>query len=753
MYQLLAIIFLIVLTVTLNAQGQSLAKVDGIVMPGDSLININDKLLLSEDDVVQWAINNGILTSGDVERTLSQFNLSTASSKDSMADKIVELGQTTIELSASTISYTGEERSPTNFQDYHYQSAVFTTGLDNDILPIGVSGRIAYINNTYQSDISNLSVQFDHQSFLQRVKRKYANKIKRNIDVNVVNEFTAKENVILKEEVRFQLLQRIMASPEYEKLIIREKRRLSDTLTHVVEKVTEDAPNRIKKDSADYKQLVILSQEYRSQWEKRQAYYGEPLNELNEKIETQSIQISEFNDPDRLKSAILKSKDLPFLTKVLAATEDFGVGNSTIDGNWYTAQQFPVRGLKYGVNLGGLYAEVNYGKQVYNNFTNPLWGSSLFREVGSGPILFVKGGGEFGKGHSFEFNYLSVNNREKQRQNPFFPKRNSVFSLTNTSGISNSMYVTSTIAYAKNDWNNSYLEGEDVFRNLAGDVSLAANFFEDLLNVSAGYYYVGPDYFTVANPFLLNDQQGVRASAKGSIGDKIKISGEGRIGVSLDDNATTKGENRSLQFIGSISYKITSWLEITGQVSPNTFKQYGTGQVALSNDNFIYNCQVSMHGKVGGSTLLSYGGISNYSTHTNYLDTAWMNNSSSIYNQSSLILKNGNRFTWLVSRTTSGSPVDDQNVEENETKKFKSFISRADYSFGVGKARLSLGIEWTEDGFLLQKMYGANIGFQWALSSKINLFTSANLQIPMKWETENKPSSRFVGQTKFIQSF
>jgi hypothetical protein len=130
-----------------------------------------------------------------------------------------------------------------------------------------------------------------------------------------------------------------------------------------------------------------------------------------------------------------------------------------------------------------------------------------------------------------------------------------------------------------------------------------------------------------------------------------------------------------------------------------------------------------------------------------------MNNSSSIYNQSSLVLENANRFTLLVNRTISGSPIDSQNLEENETLKFKYFISRADYSFGIGKARLSLGIEWTEDGFLLQKMYGTNVGLQWALSSKINLFTSANLQVPIEWETENRPGSRFVGQTRFIQSF
>ena len=659
---------------------------------------------------------------------------------------------------------------PTNYTNIQIQS-----GLSFGKIPVKLNGRLVTADFKIQLESTNFSLDFNPLAYLNQLKKTYQpnpNLITQqsglanfkqpdllNGQAKLLAAFSPREQVIILNEVKFQVYQHLIAHPKFIDLVgkkdslatsIKEQKIITEKEYAKGVPSPKNTRQKIRVDSIQQliqhrnNQIDSLVFFYQKRWENRKSYYSDTLQVLKQKLNAYADEIDQYNNPDVLRQQILADKNQPLLTKILAGSKKIAIGQSIITDSWYTAQNLPINGIQYQFEDTKWFGTLAYGKQVYNNNFSPIWTAKLFNQVAGANTLMLKVGHTFSDKRS-RITYTFIRLKEKGNYNQgivLAPKNNAVFSVSGYGRINNKIGVNTSISFSRNIWGQTDLSNSNRIskENTAGEFTLSGNLLADDLVFDMGYYYVGANFIAAANPFLQNNQHGLVTKINGKIGKKLALSAEFKSGRSLN-HSITGGTQTQFQLLGAFNWHPVSGLNISGQIAPNTFKHFGNGTASTSGENTLYNLQISQQQTINEAILLLSGGYTNYNTQWQYYDTTFVNKTVHFYFQPSFVLANQSQISL---RSMLG-------IAKEEGQRQFSFFSELSYQFRLEKWKISSGVQTLKDTFSKNWYYGITNSSEIQLSETLALMTNISFQIPYEKAAFSK--KRYWGQLELIKQF
>lgn len=615
-------------------------------------------------------------------------------------------------------------------------------------IPLRLNTNITAVDLQVKKEWSSFSIDFDLMTYLEGLKSNLLpNPIKlfdqlsttpdlsldaisnSPIDRNILKDLSASERNIMKSELKFQLYQYIVTHPQFVKL--------ATQVDQVKQKKTQIKKNNIEQPTQE------IREQYQQQWEIRKQYYGDSLQMVQQKVNGVAKLLNTYNDPTKLSNLLLKKKDVSFYQKILAASKKINIGQSSIEGDWYTAKSFPIQGIQYQYSTSRLYGTFAYGRQRYPNQYIPSWGLGVFRQPAGANILHLKNGCLLGKQHSIEYNFIRIKDNGNLKEGLIVaPQNNTVFTISGKSQITSTLQLKATLGFSRNVWGNTDLTNQTTIEpgNSVSEITISNSFFNNRWQLELGYYYVGVNYITRANPFLQNNQQGFLGKVEGQLGDKLNTSLEIKLGQTIDGNLFN-GDQKRMQLVGAFNWRPSSRISIVGQVVPNTFKHYGTGAVAISNSNFLYNLQGNIAFTIDKTQSYSTLGVTNHRTQLSFADTSSVNHTNYLFlNQSILLSK-----SWQVSMLAMlGQTASAEEELSSSYFQLESGLQRE-------KWNTSLGIQYLKEILDPTWFYGIKYSQELQLIENTSLLLDVSMQWPSTLSIDT--DKRFWGSLMITTKF
>lgn len=619
-------------------------------------------------------------------------------------------------------------------------------------VPIQLNGRAVFNQFNWQKKMSSVSISFQHQAFLDRFSRELYPDWSIDADLPSVDapempgkdlktmeqpSLKAADRQIIQQEVRFLLYQKIIAHPKFIKML---EGRDSIQSTPIIDPA----------DAAEEKQSQAqdLLNKYRQSWEQRKTYYGDSLQQVKQKIDRHYKRLDAFQNPDLLRKEILRTQKLKPLQKLLLFSKDIKIGRSVVQDSWYTAENLPINGFQYGFAAGKWEGQIAIGRQVFNNHFSPAWGSNLFHQIDGGQVLFAKATYELTKQTELTYSFLRL--KEKGRfSTPYViaPQNNVVFSVGGQADLHRGIGIRSEWSFSRSVWGQPDVAVDNRIsrRNIAGEITMTGQWNKNNLETEIGYFYIGPDFISAGNPFMQNNRQGTVGKARGQMGKRIQVEAEMRLGKSIDQRAVAGGRQRDWQMIGSVHCKLLKDVILSAQVSPNYFRQFGTGEVAISHHNMLYQLFVQSQHSMGDRLLTQAVGMSNFHSNLHLTDSSSTNLSRQVYWQSSLALSPSRSLSVL-------SLWGIHQGQKPTAGKQHAFFTEVGYGWQGDKLHIRSAGQLVKDASLDSWYIGTTQSIQFQLSKNTQFAVDFSYQLPTQAKgTTARP--RYWGSIELIQQF
>jgi len=650
--------------------------------------------------------------------------------------------------------------------EYIYSNLRLHTAVKIGSIPFSTTGRLVAIGNKIHKNLSGISFDFDAPSFLNQFRSDLmptlpalsASTLTKNLSTSgtslinpssltnpIGKDWKPEELAVLHKEVKFQLYQTIVSHPTFIRLI-----KSRDSLQMMARATSEKVTKNLEETSAQ----IVANQEvvdsflnrYQALWADRKTYYTTDLQALKQKMAHYAALAKKYNDPAYLRTKVLTNKKLSWGKRLLAATTQLNIGQSTLNDSWYVLKHLPISGVHYAFDQGAISGAIAIGRQQYQNQFTPIWSNELFSGTKGGAIVYMQAGFNYGKRNTLRYSFLSVKDRGDNAVR-FIPiaQNNAVFSLSSNTQLYKNIQLKTSFGFSRTVWGSLDLDSSTKINsaNSAYEVTLVGSLFnQQPLQVEVGYFYVGPTYRTSGNPFLQTNQQGMLTKASGQIGKTFDISTEFRVAQTVDEN-WTNGKQKELQLLGTFNWRPSNTLSITGQFSPNTFKYYGTGDFNTSNANWLYALQATTQKGIKQSEWIGTIGTTNFRGQLNYIDTVHFNNSNYLFTQQSIVLPSHLQFTLLV--------LGGQQTLADIVGKRTSFSSELSITYQRKKWDSTFGFQVQKDAYLNNWYYGYTVFQQVKIGQGGSLSTDISWQLPLQNTVSVQP--RFWGSLKLNQRF
>jgi len=611
-------------------------------------------------------------------------------------------------------------------------------------IPLNINTNITAIDAAVKKDLSSVSIDFDLFSYLEKLRTKLLpspttlleqlpekssfplnNVAKPTQTIDNLKKLSRSEINILKSELKFQIYQFIVTDPRFVELATQ-----TNKAKNQQEKIRESPIQKVR-------------DQYQQQWERRKQYYGDSLRVVQHKVKEVTRKINEYNDPNKLRELILKKKKGSLLQRVLTASKKISIGQSIIEGDWYTAKSFPIQGFQYQYSASDFFGTLAIGKQRYHNQFLPTWGVGLFKQSPGASVLHLNTGYSFKEQHTIEYNFINIKDKGSSESGFIVaPQNNTVFTISGKSQVNKNLHLKATLGFSRNIWGQTDLASQTTIHssNTVSEISMSHSFFKDTWQLELGYFFVGADFITRANPFLLNNQQGFLTKMQGQVGEKLNTSLEIKMGQTIDDKLFG-GEQKRIQVLGDFHWRPLPKFTIAGQIAPNTFKHFGTGAVSLSNSNFLYNLQGNLALAIDQTQNYSSIGFTNHRTQLSFVDTSSTNHTNYVFLNHSIFLPTNWQFSALMMHGKAYS--------ENTTSTSSFF--QLDGTLQKTKCTTNLGVQYLKDIADPTWYYGVKGSFEWQIGKGFSLLVDSSLQWPNSSTNENK--KRFWGSLMLSTKF
>ncbi|MEM9919269.1 MAG: hypothetical protein AAF990_14295 [Bacteroidota bacterium] len=674
---------------------------------------------------------------------------------------------------------------PTFFKGLQFQSGFQFNGL-----PVMLNARAVWTDFKFQQKMSAFSFAFDHRKFLDRYRSSFDLDLDKITSTAIpelpgdlsapvapsgeqVNglkgylDWTDADMALIRKEMKFLLYQKIISDSTFDQLS--QARQLSPDLlrdsmqSYAAELAHEQLPqeqtdslliarktqltNAQQKLEERKNKSVEIVQKYRQSWADRKAYYGDSLAQTRARLMQKLELMEDYKNPKAIQERLRRDKRLKWTERFLAASDKFQIGRSVVSDSWYTAKNLPINGLHYGFTSGRLSGEMAVGRQVFNNQFSPLWSSALFNQLRGGQVLFAKASYRVTDYSQIDYSFIRL--REKGQFSPgliLAPQNNVVFMLSGQTRLLQDVQLKSEIGFSRSVWGRPDLSVDNQVnaRNMVSESTLTAELFEQKLELEVGYFYIGPDFIAAGNPFLQNNRQGLVARAKSRLHAKLELETEVRFGHSIEDESLQGGRQKNLQLIGTLNWQVHKYLQLSAQMAPNYFRQSGQGDLAISNDNMLYNVFLSAHRILDGQVLQLSAGVTNYSSELQFVDSSWINTTTQLYLQPSWqFTKQSSISALCLWGINAGQGVE---LEDN------SFLGQLEYAWQSERWQSSFGLQLLNDPLDESWYYGLTTLAAIHLGQKLQLALNASWQLPLQ-SGERKQQQRFWTQLEVTQQF
>ncbi len=649
--------------------------------------------------------------------------------------------------------------------------------------PLQIKGTAVLLDGQFNQNFSNLSLSFDERAFLERQRAELLQSLHfRNLLKKKDNllGLTTDARRFLKNELRVQFFQRIITQQKFNQLKATTEGKVDTIKLEIISMLTDSVTlayykkqrRRLKElpaylDSAriiavrldsvwaevkelkEYTnidleeqerlllQLNKISQGFRNSWEEKKEYGQETINELKLKVEKFSTFLENYDNPEFLRKKLLKKKKMKWHDKILAWTRNFDLGLFHLQGSSFTLNSLSLTGLRYGFDFSGSYGTIAYGSQSFNSSFIPVLTNNLFQPFVGRKMLFAQAGIGDRSSDYLQLSFLSI----KDGNNPedsllIYPKNNTIVSLEGQNTLGDHLQLKTELAFANHDLVGTNRENGNrsigLF-NSAAEVTI--QYSKKDLSLAIGYFQIGPEFISLGNPFLLTNRRGLLLNTELILFNKLSIDFQSKIGRSIEKNLQFDDELADWQLLGGITYRSSNNNTLTAKVSPNTFRQSGTGNFNTSGNNMLYLIQSQVNTKLGSSTnLLSLAAYSNFRSTFNYFDTTTVDKSHYLLCQESVLFTNQHQLNLTFSLGGEGL-----NIQET--------LVQISYGFSIQQLEMSFGGQIFRDKFYNYWSYGITGRLIIPLRKWGVIMTDILFQRP--WEKKLNGGKRIAGQMNF----
>jgi len=480
-------------------------------------------------------------------------------------------------------------------------------------IPLQVQGNAIFSNGQFQPHLSTVSVQFDPQQYLEGLRKQ----VEPNMDLsdflqdpNALLDLSPLQQDMLDTELAYALYKQIIQHPNWVQTRLE--------LQQQVETLRQESLNHAVLDTLQVKlhQMDQVVQLYRGYWNTRKEIDFEVRKMTQAQIQTKSDQWSAASDPRRVRERLLQNKELSIRNQFLLRTKALDLGLFNLDDSDLTAQFLTLNGVQYAYDDQTVFGRFAYGSQSLTTrflpSLNALW---LDRYLGR-RFLFAQIGFQ-GKDSEqrTQVSFLKGEDRGNPSDTSYtLPRNNWVLSWSGQMKLAKQTYLQTQIALSDQDLQLGVIQDDEDQQLTSDKLSVALDLkyrFEALpIQLEAGYFYHGPQFYTMGNPFLLTNRQGIHLkTAMQALKDRLTVSLDGRMGQSI---AASDYGFQDLQLLGTIQYRFKKQHLVSVQILPNVYQQHleGFGEMVRS-DQWIYSVQGQLFHTIKEAQLISVWSVSN----------------------------------------------------------------------------------------------------------------------------------------------
>lgn len=621
----------------------------------------------------------------------------------------------TVELNGYNAFFQVDSSLVNNENDFPavYSSLQLTARNEIGIVPIGLTGQLVALDGKINLDLSNISISFDQDQFLQNLKQKhFALKRPENLldacDLNREKlNFSEEELNAIIEESQFLAYQKIVSSDAFVEHQLALQSKLDSIQNNISSEIEMVDTTYIKELTTAIQLVQEVESAYEQAW-KIKGYRTDALwNSIHSKLQSYSDKLENLDQVDSLRNNLVWNKQVTKAEKYLMNVKQFRLGRFHLHESEFTAQYQLLNGLKYGYESENIFGTIAYGKQI-----SP---SPLFYNLGFQPstnrqfLLASVGVGKLQGNHS-SFSYLQVGEKGSLTDTiVIFPKQNRVFAWKGQVRLSDQIEAISEIALSDNILGNIQgiipeNQSTPLIPKSSSKLELGFNPRKTNFQFGLGYFYSGARFKTLGNPFLLTNRQGVHLNAKGNIlKNRINLNAQFKYGQSIDENFVD--EFKDIQFFGEVRFKLSKQNMLTFSVMPNIFRQGLPETQGVQNENTIYTLQGNFYKQIKNTQAITTLNITNLRSNFQFVDSIQLDNSIYIFLNESIFLseKQSINASLMIGKERSLSgPLED-------------LLSQLDYKFRTQKMNFSTGLQLIQDRFYEGLQFGIVNSIQFSI--------------------------------------
>jgi hypothetical protein len=470
--------------------------------------------------------------------------------------------------------------------------------------------------------------------------------------------------------------------------------------------------------------------------------YDNRVRELEGVIQERKAQVKNFQWPSPFKPPISFTQKERFLSAIKAF--DIGLFSKRISE--YTLNAVPLKGMNYQFETRKIFGGIAFGKQNLSNGLSAWNYASIWDTLNSGRIAIAHFGlGDLSKNYIKVIMLHGVSSTALDSNSLYLPRQNRVLALEAGKRVSKSF--STKLEYATSSQNYFSKQIDETYSNSLLDQYSKSALSYDLIysepkvrkySVSFGYFHVGPWFYSMGDPFLILNRNGLKTTAKVAL-FKRKLELDCRLSINLTQpDPNFKGSTaRQTQFSGTARLNVKD-VHIQIMASPNRFR-YNALSASSDVRNNLFLLSISTNHKLARHKNAVAVSVSNIVSESIFADTTgfYQNTFTTLSNMFFINAKSHVHVKGIYSKTSE--------VDRN------SFSIEALFTQKIQKFGLGSGLQYAKLPIDLKPKVG------WRLDVRIMAAKSFSLTFQglLRKDLQKNSSSimEFIGNIGLTQRF
>lgn len=382
---------------------------------------------------------------------------------------------------------------------------------------------------------------------------------------------------------------------------------------------------------------------------------------------------------------------------------DFSFGRFSTDEDEFTIKNQLLAGFKFETEINHKTFGVIYGTGAYAAFNSPVFYNPFQQAALGKRFIQLKYGFTTPDSGKIVFRFMNAHRTSDTSFNTFYNSPdNSVLDATYSKDFGKRFGIVTAIAYSHLGENIGFSDETSTNPTFINRVATSGTLYYAVSKsskIGLGYYYIGSDFATFGNDFLVNNRNGVKLDGKiGLFKNKLSLKGEVRYGKPNNANLSGLSESALTQISTEASWNMGKGNFVQFRYMPNNFTQNtARGDNRVDYRSNIYLLTGSFNYKAVGLKQYTNITFSNINQQAQFFDSLKINQTSYLGLNQRLVLNTQNSvdfksqfgYTAETHQISSGYVQLNDNFSVGKNYKFTSGLQA---SKRVGEQAWRMGI-------------------------------------------------------------